>query len=334
MKKILIVSLNGENNIGGVERVTQYLHNILSSKFDVKIIARNAKIKFGKYDDLFQSIFISFKLFLSRNKFVIANSWHCCLYPANISIHHGTMKGVQVHTGSFSRKSKAIACMEALSARFSKRILAVSVNCKDELVKYYNISENKIDVLNNFVDESIFFPKKNNYILGYTVLFVGSLCYRKGFPVIKAFAQYLEKKQNIILRIATNDIEESKSFNELKNTQVVTGLTLKDMPSFYNSGNILFYPSLYEGFSMATLEALACGIPVIGSSFAIPEELRDYGFCMQIQNDMMYNFDDIYQKIIDMIIIYRNREDVIHNEIINRFGKKIYIEKLLKYVSC
>jgi len=50
MKKNVIASLNGISNVGGVEKVTFYLSEILKTKFKVKVITR-IPISFIKFDD-------------------------------------------------------------------------------------------------------------------------------------------------------------------------------------------------------------------------------------------------------------------------------------------
>ena len=91
-QKIFIVSMNGTSNAGGVEKVSYYLNEILSEKYDVKFITKT-KFNFGKINNLIQPILISLKLLFNHNRLIIANSWHCFLYPADISIHHGTLAG-------------------------------------------------------------------------------------------------------------------------------------------------------------------------------------------------------------------------------------------------
>ena len=61
----------------------------------------------------------------------------------------------------------------------------------------------------------------------------------------------------------------------MKNTEVIVGLKYEEMREFYNKGNILYLPSMYEGFEMVTTEALACGLKVIGNNIGAISELYD-----------------------------------------------------------
>jgi glycosyltransferase involved in cell wall biosynthesis len=324
---VIIVSFNGVDNSGGVERVSYYLHEILREKYQVRILTKT-NFSFGKFDIIFQPVIASFRLFFMRDKWVIVNSYQAFLYPADIVISHGTFKGN--YTRIKPKKllgSKFIAYMEKIAALLAKKVLAVSINCKNELIGFYNIKETKIKVLNNFVDELIFFPrrKKRNAV---TILFCGRLEDRKGLPYLRTFSEYLETIAGFKLRIAANNAANCEYFTGKHNTEVLTSLSLQDMPEFYNSGDVLFFPTLYEGFSMATLEALACGIPVIGSDFAIPEELCGYDFCKNITGKLD-NPEYIVTAIKELCEKYGGEQNVIHNEIAEKFGKEQYKNKLL-----
>jgi len=51
-----------------------------------------------------------------------------------------------------------------------------------------------------------------------------------------------------------------------------------DLPALYNAAMLFIYPSLYEGFGLPALEAMACGAPVIASNqSSIPEVVGEAG---------------------------------------------------------
>jgi len=52
----------------------------------------------------------------------------------------------------------------------------------------------------------------------------------------------------------------------------------QDLPIFYNAADVFVFPSLYEGFGLPVLEAMACGAPVVAlNSSSIPEVVGDAG---------------------------------------------------------
>lgn len=331
---IYIVSMNGVSNAGGVEKVSYYLNEILSEKYDVKFITRN-KFHFGKLNNLIHPILISLKLFFKHDRLIIANSWHCFLYPADISIHHGTSKGIMEKTGEKNLPLKITAWMEKVSAKKAGKILAVSENCKKELISYYGIPESKITVINNFVQDSVFYPakdRKENDVIN--VCFSGALCYKKGIDILKNLTQYLEKQElsrKIKFNIATNYDRNADDFKNLKNTNLNIGLNSSQMQDFYRQNDILFFPTRYEGFSMASLEAVSSGLCLIGSDFAVTPEFIDYPFCMQIKFNT--SMEEIINGIIKLYDEFNTKKQEIHNQIKKDFGTEQYKQKLFSFVE-
>lgn len=329
-KNIYLTSLYGIKNIGGLERVNKYIYDILSEKYNVKILEKREKIyKHG--DWLLQSLRISLKLYFIRNKFVIGTSWHSFFYPCDLTFHHGTQMGTIINLHNSTKYTRRIANMEKISAILSKKNIAVGKNVKKELIEYYKISKNKIFILNNFVDDSLFIPKKiqrnTNKII---ILFAGSLCKRKGIDYLIQLSNFIESSNKYLLYIATNSKSNSEYFVNKKNTLIFFSLTEKEMVDFYNSGDILFFPSLYEGFSMATLEALSCGIPVIGTKWAIMEELLTFDF-VKITN--IKNMEKVISDVNYLIKNFNNKKNLIHNLISTSFGKEQYKTKLLNLIE-
>lgn len=330
-KLIYIVSLNGIKNAGGVERVTFYLNEILKDKYSVRIITKG-KLNFGKLNNLIHPILLSLKLFFIPNKIVIANSWHCFLYKADFSIHHGTSAGILEKTGEGGIAEKITAKMEKISAKRAKNILAVSENCKNELVTLYKINPEKISVLNNFVDESKFIPaeavEKSDKI---KILFSGALCHKKGIDKLLDFSNFIEKTDDLELIIASNYSDKALLFKDKKNTKVLTNLSFEEMYKFYQQGNVLFFPTLYEGFSMSVLEALSCGLPVIGTNFAVSPEIQHYDFCKLI--DKNESNEKISEEIRYLYKNNKSRKNEIHQIISSEFGRNQYEKKLIQFIE-
>ncbi len=332
--KIFIVSMNGTSNAGGVEKVSYYLNEILSEKYDVKFITKT-KINFGKINNLIQPILISLKLFFKHNRLIIANSWHCFLYPADISIHHGTSAGIMEKTGEKNLSLKITAWMEKVSAKKAKAILSVSENCKKELISYYGIPEDKIYVINNFVEDSVFYPQQDETKTDeINVCFSGALCYKKGIDILQSLTQYIENHdlpRKIKFNIATNFDRNTEDFKNLKKITLQTGLNSTQMPEFYRKNDILFFPTRYEGFSMAALEAVSSGLCLIGSDFAVTPEFINYKFCMQINNST--KMEEIINGIIKLYDEFHNKKQEIHEQIKKDFGTVQYKEKLFAFIE-
>jgi glycosyltransferase involved in cell wall biosynthesis len=331
MKKkadITIVSLNGDDNSGGVERVVYYLKNILSDRFTVSILKRDGGPK--KTDKILYPLLFSLKLLFYKNTITISNSWQSFLFPVSFSIHHGTTAGYIKAAQKKSPGSAYVAFMEKISARRAKTVIAVSENCKRELEELYKINPKKIFVLNNFVDEKLFFFEEEKKHTTTRILFSGRLEERKGLSKLLELALFLESRPDYELWMAVNSQNNCELFSKLNNTHIYYGLDIPGMRKFYSAGDVFYFPTLYEGFSMATLEALASGIPVIGTRFAIPEELRHYDFVKIFEED---NFNLLLENIHNLLQKNKPRRHEIAKTIIHDFGYEQYKNKLFSLIK-
>jgi len=172
-------------------------------------------------------------------------------------------------------------------------VITDSYNSKKDIVKLLDFPEEKVEVVYLGVDE-IFKPievsenflKKYN-IVGPYILYVGTLEPRKNVPtLLKAFYK-LKKKYNIphnlviIGKIGWKYQEIFRILKELKLQKyvILTGYVPRvDLPKFYSSADIFVYPSIYEGFGLPPLEAMACGCPVVTTNVSsLPEVVGDAG---------------------------------------------------------
>ena len=71
-------------------------------------------------------------------------------------------------------------------------------------------------------------------------------------------------------------------------------VSYEELEKYYNAADVLFFPSLYEGFGMPVLEAMHCGLPVIASNVA---SLSEVGSDAVIYVNT-YNVDDMLEKLL------------------------------------
>jgi len=174
------------------------------------------------------------------------------------------------------------------------KIIADSYNTKKDIIKYFKIPEDKIKVIHLGVDEDYKpLPKekmesiKKKYNINHPfILYVGALKPSKNIPtLIKAF--YKLKKQGLPYKLVITGKKRWKykevfklidKLNLSKDT-IFTGYVPKeDLPALYNAADLFVSPSLYEGFGLPPLEAMACGTPVITSNTSsLPEVVGDAG---------------------------------------------------------
>lgn len=160
------------------------------------------------------------------------------------------------------------------------KIFAISKHTKSDLIKFYNIPEERVEVvyLANSLEPTSspsFIPadKKNRYLL-----YVGNRNLYKNFTVfLKAIAPILHKSKDLYLFCAGGgkfNKEEHELFNALRiENQIEQYPGSNDsLYTLYSNAIAFIYPSLYEGFGIPLLEAMSCGCPVLASNTSsLPE---------------------------------------------------------------
>lgn len=177
----------------------------------------------------------------------------------------------------------------------SDAIISVSNYTKKTITEVLNYSPERVYVVHEGVTQEIFRPRNipstfyHRYRLDPEtpyILFVGSENPRKNLPLlIDAFSQiikadpsvkllkvgsseYLPQAEMLKKKIFDLDLEEKILFFE--------HISDEDLAYFYNLADLFVFPSLFEGFGLPPLEAMACGTPVVCSNAAsLPEVVGD-----------------------------------------------------------
>ena len=160
------------------------------------------------------------------------------------------------------------------------KIITVSDYSKQEILNWANIPAEKIVVVNNGVSK-VFTAEGLRYQPGFPyLLHVGNTKEHKNIArLIKAFA-CAKIDQNIRLIFISKITEDlAKLIQENKLTsRIIFSSTLseQELAALYRGAMGLTFPSLYEGFGLPVVEAMACGIPVLTSNTsALPEVASD-----------------------------------------------------------
>jgi glycosyltransferase involved in cell wall biosynthesis len=177
------------------------------------------------------------------------------------------------------------------SARAARRVIAVSQATKHDLMAHYAIPPERIAVINHGYDKIHFQPitdpeklrdVRTRYRLGdYRFLFyVGTLQPRKNLVrLLDAFERLAREPEFSDLRLVLGGkpgwLSEPilQRAAKLRDKVILPGYVKdEDLPALYSAASAFVFPSLYEGFGMPVLEALACGCPVVCSnSSSLPE---------------------------------------------------------------
>ncbi|KQC13422.1 MAG: hypothetical protein APR63_08685 [Desulfuromonas sp. SDB] len=196
------------------------------------------------------------------------------------------------------------------------KIITVSEFTKDELIKFYNISENKIIPIHEGIDyqrfniDNItqdyenkllnkFNLNKKNYILT-----VGHLEPRKNLLRLIIAFKKLRKvcdKIDYLVIVGKKNFKYKKILNEInKNKDSIIHLDFvhnNDLNILYKNAKVFVFPSIYEGFGFPPLEAAIFGIPsAVSKTSSMPEICEDAVLYFN-----PFNTEDIKSKILMLL---------------------------------
>jgi len=160
-----------------------------------------------------------------------------------------------------------------------RKIIANSNRVKEDIMRHYKVLPEDIAVIYNGVDMDEFNPGERGLYIGerkrigidrdaLVLLFVGSGFERKGLDALICALAYLNKEKSVVLVVVGKG--RYKRYKKLAKRHGVEEKvyflgTQSDIKRFYLMSDIFVLPSIYEPFSNACLEAMACGMPVVTS---------------------------------------------------------------------
>ncbi len=183
---------------------------------------------------------------------------------------------------------------KALAIKRATYLLANSETTKRDLVKIYGVAENRVSVTPLGID-STFFSLRSSPQEKATVrekfglpsepflLYVGARLQYKNFINVLHALKHLSSHTLVAAGHPWNDEEKAlmRSLGISKRVYLATNPTESELRTLYQMAGCFVYPSLYEGFGLPILEAMACGTPVVGArGGSIPEVAGDAAlFC-------------------------------------------------------
>ncbi|MFN4245433.1 MAG: glycosyltransferase family 4 protein [Brevinematia bacterium] len=183
-------------------------------------------------------------------------------------------------------------------------IITVSEFSRSEILKYFPEAKNKIYVIPNGINTQKFkfldLPRKKQ------ILLIGALAKHKNISVVlKAFQKIYNTIPHNLIIVGSKDSgmpqdEEMKQImRQIPSDRVIfTGrLSDDEVVNLYNESEVFVFPSLYEGFGLPVLEAMACGCPVIASNRAsLPEVCGDAAIIFNPDDP-----DELSEKIFQLV---------------------------------
>ena len=152
------------------------------------------------------------------------------------------------------------------AVRRSTRLIAVSEHTQADLLRFYHADPSRIDVVPHGIDERLNGMERAPEPL---LLYVSTLHPHKNHErLIRAFGRIRKERPGWRLVLAgmkgfaADQVEKVIAGLDLKESVRVTGwIPRQEIHDLYRRAGAFVYPSMFEGFGMPLLEALACGIP-------------------------------------------------------------------------
>lgn len=166
----------------------------------------------------------------------------------------------------------------------SQSIICVSEYTKQDLVKNYRLNPDSINVVYNGYAQDLFYPQPDQailqqYNLNKYLLYVGDMRFYKNLSrCLEAFDSLPFKDYQFVITGKKDDFFYPEIERQTAKLAAKDRIIFLDyvptavLPSLYSMAQALVFASLYEGFGLPVLEAMACGCPVITSKVtSIPE---------------------------------------------------------------
>jgi glycosyltransferase involved in cell wall biosynthesis len=171
----------------------------------------------------------------------------------------------------------------------ASHILADSLSTKQDLVDLWAVPEEKITVLYSGVsqdyrpqkDQAVLESVRQTYNLGEApyLLSVGTIQPRKNYQMlIRAFAPVADQFPHNLFIAGGKGWLEKEMMAEAARQGIADrvrflGFVAEDqLPALYSGASLFLFPSIYEGFGLPVLEAMACGVPaIISNNSSLPE---------------------------------------------------------------
>ncbi|MFN8379513.1 MAG: glycosyltransferase family 1 protein [Anaerolineae bacterium] len=212
---------------------------------------------------------------------------------------------VTVHDLSFVHAPERVPLMRrvylrwltGITCRRARVVIGVSRATAEDVRDTFGIPESRIVVAPNGVDLARFRPLPPSEVEAFRAakglpsrfwLFIGTLEPRKNLlTLLEAYATLSSAERLPLVLAGGKGWDYEPIFDAVERLKLNDAVSFPgylpqdDLPLWYNSAEAFVYPSVFEGFGMPVLEAMACGVPVaVSNASALPEVAERSGLCI------------------------------------------------------
>jgi len=230
-----------------------------------------------------------------------------------------------------------------LSIKRSDSIITISESSRQDILKYYNVSPEKVRYMYLWTDEKykpINFSEEerefwiNKYNLpSKFILFIGAIEERKNIRGILKISDILFSRgiDMKFLLIGKRSLGFKQLYEEIKKRServiYINYVEEEDIPIIYNLSTLFLFPSYYEGFGLPPLEAMKCGVPVLSSKNSSLTEVIGDGGLLFDANDYESFAESIISLLNDKVFYNMMRDKAIKQA--KKFTPEVQMPKLI-----
>jgi glycosyltransferase involved in cell wall biosynthesis len=215
--------------------------------------------------------------------------------PVVTTIHHPISRDRRLElAAATSLRRKLTLCrwygfvrMQAKVARAAGRVITVSQSSARDLVEDFGVRPERVTVVPLGVDDEAFTPPSAPRVSGRLVAMASADVPVKGTAtLLEAFAK-LRTERDVELVLVTRPGGPTERIVDRLGiggaVRFISGLPEEDLALLLGSAEVACVPSLYEGFSLPAIEAMACATPlVVSRAGALPEVVGADGSCAEL----------------------------------------------------
>lgn len=208
--------------------------------------------------------------------------------PLVATIHHPISRDRKVDIAAASlrkqistRRWYGFVRMQARVARRLPALLTVSTASATDTIEDFGIDPDRMTIVPLGVDTDVFRPRGDR-VPGRIVAIASADSPLKGVAHLLESVAKLRVERDVELHLVSRIDPKSATARRIEDLGLADAVTLHsglsddELAALLASAEVMAVPSLYEGFSLPTVEALACGTPVVASrAGALPETVGD-----------------------------------------------------------
>jgi len=183
--------------------------------------------------------------------------------------------------GPDSSEAQRARVLERRVFSAADHVVVTTQSMRRVLLTDYSIAPERVTVIPNYVETELFRPAKNGSLRSKRICFVGRLEEQKNPLALLEAVKGLDVELSIIGNGSLGERLREEARRENLAVNFLGNVPHRELSEIFNRSALFVLPSLYEGHPKTLLEAMACGLPVVGTDVSGIREIichRENGY--------------------------------------------------------